>query len=160
MGAAPAGRVWKLRGRTVTEARTILRDSHRPERDLAAAYHLALRVTGNEALAEDAVQESFVRLLRDPSALLGRESLTSHILRAVHLTALDILRSEGARRRREEGYAMERSRKPESPASTAGTRELATAAQRELEDLPAEIRVEFVSGEMVEHPVAGRVEHG
>ena len=141
MGAAPAGRVWKLRGRTMTEARAVLRDPRRPERDLAAAYHLALRVTGNEALAEDAVQEAFVRVLREPSARPGREPLTNHILRAVHLSALDILRSEGARRRREEGYAMERSSAPASPASAAGTRELAAAAQRELADLPAEIRI-------------------
>ena len=116
----------------------MLRD---PEKTLGRAYHLALRVTGNAEFAEDAVQDACTRLLDRPPADTGRSLPELYLLRAVHSSAVSLLRSEDARRTREEGYAMKNVRSTEPPERAADLHALARTAREVLDGLPSETRV-------------------
>ena len=64
---------------------------------------LARRVLGDRALAEEIVQEVFVRTWREPDRYdAARGSLRSFLLAQVHGRAVDLLRAESSRRAREE----------------------------------------------------------
>ena len=72
-------------------------------RHAGAVFGLARRLLGDEALAEEIVQEVFLRLWQQPDRFdADRGSLRSFLLAQSHGRAVDLLRSEGARRRREE----------------------------------------------------------
>lgn len=71
-----------------------------------AVFALARRVTGDRTIGEEVVQEVFLRLWNQPDKFdPGRGSLRSYLLAQTHGRAVDILRSEGSRRRREENEA-------------------------------------------------------
>ena len=71
-----------------------------------AVFGLARRVTGSASLGEEVTQDVFLRLWNDPERFdPGRGSLRSFLLAQTHGRAVDLLRSEGARRRREETEA-------------------------------------------------------
>jgi RNA polymerase sigma-70 factor (ECF subfamily) len=75
-------------------------------RHAGAVFGLARRVTGHPGFAEEVVQEVFLRRWTDPERFdPGRGSLRSFLLAQTHGRAVDLLRSEGARRRREESDA-------------------------------------------------------
>lgn len=57
-------------------------------------FTVALRILRNRALAEDAVQEVFMKLYRSPTADISKPR--AYIFRMAHNTALDILRSNPA----------------------------------------------------------------
>jgi RNA polymerase sigma-70 factor (ECF subfamily) len=84
-------------------------------------HRLAARVTGDEILADDVVQETFLRVLRVPPAARPTRRAAAWLARVTVRVALNALESERARRRREERYATERSRemKDGTPASQA-----------------------------------------
>jgi RNA polymerase sigma-70 factor, ECF subfamily len=66
----------------------------------------ALRVLSARDLAEEVVQDVFVRLWRNPERFdSARGQLRPFLLAQSHGRAVDIVRSENARRRREEGDA-------------------------------------------------------
>jgi RNA polymerase sigma-70 factor, ECF subfamily len=69
-------------------------------------YGLARRLLAVEGLAEEVVQEVFLRLWNQPDRYdAARGSLRSFLLAQTHGRAVDMLRSEGARRQREEREA-------------------------------------------------------
>lgn len=71
-----------------------------------AVFALARRVTGDRTVGEEVVQEVFLRLWNKPEKFdPARGSLRSYLLAQTHGRAVDILRSEGSRRRREETEA-------------------------------------------------------
>ena len=73
-----------------------------------AVYGLAKRLLTDQARAEDVVQEVFVRLWNDPDRFdPDRGSLRSFLLTTAHGRAIDVLRSDTARRAREERQAKE-----------------------------------------------------
>jgi RNA polymerase sigma-70 factor (ECF subfamily) len=67
-----------------------------------AVFALARRVLGDQSRAEEVVQEVFVRLWNQPERFdPERGSLRSFLLAQTHGRAVDVLRSDGARRERE-----------------------------------------------------------
>ncbi len=83
-----------------------------------AAFGLARRIVGERTLAEEVVQEVFLRLWNQPDRFDSeRGSLRSYLLAQTHGRSVDLIRSEAARRAREEreaflatdgGYDLER----------------------------------------------------
>jgi RNA polymerase sigma-70 factor (ECF subfamily) len=72
-------------------------------RHAGAAHGLARRVLGDDSLAEEVVQEIFLRLWNAPDRFdPDRGSLRSFLLAQAHGRAVDLLRSDVSRRRREE----------------------------------------------------------
>lgn len=73
-------------------------------------HHVATRVAGDGSLADDILQETFLRILRVPPAARPSRGAGSWLARVTVRVAINVLESERARRRREERYASERSR--------------------------------------------------
>jgi len=72
-------------------------------RHAGAVFGLARRLLADDALAEEIVQEVFLRLWDSPDKFdPGRGSLRSFLLAQCHGRSVDSLRSDQARRRREE----------------------------------------------------------
>ena len=72
-------------------------------RHAGAVFGLSRRLLGAGTAAEDVVQEVFVRLWNQPDRFDSeRGSLRSFLLSNTHSRAVDMLRSDGARRNREE----------------------------------------------------------
>lgn len=77
-------------------------------RHAGAVFGLARRLLGDQAKAEEVVQEVFLRLWRQPERFdAARGSLRSYLLSQTHSRSVDLLRSDVARRRREERDARE-----------------------------------------------------
>jgi len=103
------------------DARLVRAIVEHDERALAEAYRrhadgcfgLARRVILDRALAEEVVQELFVRLWNRPELYEpDRGSLRSFLIAQAHGRSVDLLRAEAARRRREEREARERIAQP------------------------------------------------
>jgi RNA polymerase sigma-70 factor (ECF subfamily) len=72
-------------------------------RHAGAVYGLARRLLVNTAMAEEVVQEVFLRLWNQPDRFdPGRGTLRSYLLAQCHGRSVDLLRSESSRRNREE----------------------------------------------------------
>lgn len=72
-------------------------------RHAGSVFALATRVVGDKARAEDITQEIFLKLWDDPTAFdPDRGSLRSYLSTQAHSRAVDLIRSDTSRRRREE----------------------------------------------------------
>lgn len=98
-----------------SDAALVIAISRYEQRALAEAYRrhagavfgLAKRLLGNVTLAEEIVQEVFLRLWNTPEKFdPARGSLRSYLLAQCHGRAVDLLRAETARRQREERDAQ------------------------------------------------------
>lgn len=78
-------------------------------RHAGAVFGLALRVLADRALAEEIVQEVFLRLWDHPDRFdAERGSLRSYLLAQCHGRAVDVVRSETSRRAREDRDHLQR----------------------------------------------------
>ncbi len=66
-------------------------------------YRTCLRVTGNHEEADDATQDAFFDLLKNPRRVTG--SLGGWLHRVATRRALDLIRRDTTRRKREQEYA-------------------------------------------------------
>lgn len=72
-------------------------------RHAGAVFALARRLLSDRTLAEEIVQEVFLRLWNDPDRFdPDRGSLRSYLLAQCHGRSVDLIRAESSRRRREE----------------------------------------------------------
>lgn len=77
-------------------------------RHAGPAFALALRLLNDRALAEEVLQEVFLRLWNRPERFdPERGSLRSYLLAQTHGRTVDLVRSDTSRRRREERQARE-----------------------------------------------------
>ncbi|MEX0664781.1 MAG: sigma-70 family RNA polymerase sigma factor [Acidimicrobiia bacterium] len=78
-------------------------------RHAGAAFGLSLRILRTRTLAEDVVQEVFLRLWNEPEKFdPGRGSLRAYLLAQTHGRSVDLVRAESARRTREQREARRR----------------------------------------------------
>jgi RNA polymerase sigma-70 factor (ECF subfamily) len=126
--------------RLVAGEEAALREAYREH--APAVLALAVRVLGNAALAEDVMQDVFVRLWEYPDRFdPARGRLRSYLLAMTHSRAVERLRAEDSQRRRIEVAR----RQPVDPAASDPTRELTTrdagvAVRRVLAELPRDQR--------------------
>lgn len=99
---------------TASDATLVIGIANRRQCALAEAYHrhagavlgLARRFVDDQAQAEEVVQEVFLRLWNDSGRYEpDRGALRSFLLAHAHGRSIDLMRAEGARRRREEREA-------------------------------------------------------
>jgi RNA polymerase sigma-70 factor (ECF subfamily) len=77
-------------------------------RHAGAAYGLACRLLNDKSLAEEVLQEVFLRLWNRPERFdAERGSLRSYLLAQTHGRSVDLIRSDTSRRKREERDARE-----------------------------------------------------
>ena len=106
------------------------------------AYSLARRVTGDPAFAEEAVQEVFLAVWRQPKRFqAGRGGFGTWLLAAVHHKAVDAVRREEAMRRRalalQAAQALDASDQPaHRPEEAVEERMRGERVRRALRSLP------------------------
>lgn len=106
-----------------------------------AVYGLARRVLNDDARAEEVVQEVFMRLWHAPERCdTDRGSLRSFLLADAHGRAVDHLRSETSRRRREEQDARRTANAGYDLEHEVWDLTLAEQVKSALDDLPVEER--------------------
>jgi RNA polymerase sigma factor (sigma-70 family) len=94
-------------------------------------YRLARRVTANDTMAEDAVQEAFTGLWRDPAAYQpGLGSVRTWLLGLIHHKAVDSVRREAAQQRRQIAQAAQRAVDPPGTGDPAAVAWAGIRAQR------------------------------
>ena len=110
-------------------------------RHAGASFALARRLLGDKEMAEEVVQEVFLRLWNRPDRFdPERGSLRSYLLAQTHGRSVDLLRSETSRRRREERDARETAESPHDIEREVIDMTVAERMKDVVAELPAEER--------------------
>ena len=104
------------------------------------AYLIALRITASPALAEEAVQEAYAKLLQLSLKDEGHAQAVVYFFKTVRGIAINLSRSTRNRKLREDEYAVRRDNAISSAAAISETAEVASAARSALAGLPIEER--------------------
>jgi RNA polymerase sigma-70 factor, ECF subfamily len=108
-------------------------------------YGTCLRITGNEAAASDAAQDTFFELSRNARKVT--DSLGGWLHRVATRRAIDLVRSERSRARREQAYAAE---KPLTTDHWADVSPLLDEALSDLDEAQRDVLIRyFLRGETV-----------
>lgn len=120
------------------------------EKHSHAVFEVARGVLGQRLLAEEVVQDVFVTLWNKPERYDGnRGSLRAFLLTVAHGRSIDIARSEGARRRREEREARLARRDESSgapPVDLATTQDIRDALEGLRQDEREAIAMAYFLG--------------
>ena len=103
-------------------------------------HAIAFAITWDTSLSEDAVQETFLRIVEGRVPRLGDPQAEAYLTRAASRAALDALRRREARARREETFAMTRERESPSPMDLLLSEEARLDLRQAFALLPAETR--------------------
>lgn len=103
-------------------------------RHLDLVHAVARRVTGNDDLARDAVQTTFVKLARDAAKVPRGLSLAAWLHRTCRCAAIDLVRSEDRRRKREQ---VAHRHAPMNPTPEPAWERLAPVIDEAVDALPA-----------------------
>ena len=129
-----------LAARLVAGDEAALREVYRSH--AAAVNGLALRVLSNEAMAEEIVQDVFVRLWEQPDRFdPDRAPLRAFLLAMTHSRAVERVRAEESLRRRHEAAEHEPTEVADDPARVAEAHEIEDAVRSALAELPDDQRV-------------------
>ena len=130
----------ELAARLVSGDESALREAYR---DHAAAVNgLAVRVLSNEALAEEVVQDVFVRLWEQPDRFdADRGGLRSFLLAITHSRAVERVRSEESLRRRHAEAERQPAEVADDPARLVEVNDIGQAVRSALVELPNDQRV-------------------
>jgi RNA polymerase sigma-70 factor (ECF subfamily) len=110
------------------------------ERHAGAVFQLGRRLLGDPR-AEELVQEVFLRLWHEPTRFdPGRGTLRAYLLTVAHGRAVDVLRSDTARREREHRDLQRAASQSADVAAEAGDFVVSTKVRSALRRLPAEQR--------------------
>lgn len=130
----------ELAARLVSGDEAALRDVYREH--VAAVNGLALRVLSNGALAEEVVQDVFVRLWEQPERFdADRGRLRAYLLSMAHSRAVERVRAEESLRRRHNAAEREPVEMADDPAELSESRAVEHAVREALTELPAVQRV-------------------
>jgi RNA polymerase sigma-70 factor (ECF subfamily) len=105
-------------------------------------FGLAMRVLGNDALAEEVTQDVFVRLWEHPERFdAERGTMRSFLLAMTHSRAVERVRAEDSMRRRHETAQRQPVESVDDPGTTMVKRETRHAVRTALAALPDDQRV-------------------
>ena len=129
-----------LAARLVSGDESALREVYREH--VAAVNGLAVRVLSNEALAEEVVQDVFVRLWEQPDRYdASRGRMRAFLLSMTHSRAVERVRAEESLRRRHTAAEREPIEAAYDPAQLTESREVEQAVRSALAELPQVQRV-------------------
>ncbi len=118
----------------------------------ALAVRVAMGVLRNRADAEDVAQESFVRAYRSFAGLRDREKFRGWLVRIVWRLALDRIRSQKRRERRE--LAALRQPAPPTVEDVAARHEFEERLAGAIEQLPEKLRIVLLLAGVEGHDTA------
>jgi len=116
--AKPVNDLWLIQRFAQSRDETVFAEIVR--RYAGVVYAAAHRVVHNRALAEEVAQETFLRLMRKPEQVT--QSLVGWLHRSSTQLAIDAVRSESARRRREQKFAQDRDHEQHGSGAGLGGR--------------------------------------
>jgi len=118
------------------------------------AFRVALGVLRHREDAEDVAQDAFLRAHRGIASLRDRDRFRAWLVRTAFRLALDRLRGEKRRARREDASAIEAPAQTESVEDAAARAELRARVGEAVDALPEKLRIVTVLAAIQEHDVA------
>ena len=120
----------------------------------ALAFRVALSVLRHREDAEDVAQDAFLRARRAFSGIRDRDRFRAWLVRTAFRLALDRLRGERRRTRRQDAVALETPARTDSAETDAVRGELRAHVSAAVAELPEKLRIVTVLAAIEEHDLA------
>lgn len=120
----------------------------------ALAFRVALSVLRHREDAEDVAQDAFLRARRAFSGIRDRDRFRAWLVRTAFRLALDRLRGERRRTRRQDEVALETPARTDSAETDVVRGELRAHVSAAVAELPEKLRIVTVLAAIEEHDLA------